>query len=372
MTNVDDEAYDDKGNSFVYTNVDITLDYQVSSDVRPDSGSKNVETSVDISRAENGGRNVGKQKAKTFLGGTQTIQAMSELGGETGLAVGINIDKNTSIDTVGVGIQSLAPAKSTNVFAKNGENAGFVHHNGLIYNGRESVQAFAGVDETDTTNLSRKPVHGFDGFQPLAKENNMVVGTMSPFRKMAIDTKAQDNTIVLAREESDIHNGLETDNAGYQTIQAFAETNQEHSFGKNTKDEIKPSIKNGHSRLDESLNYGLEYISVVGNLGQDSSRMMVGEHVSKTGPEMDVNHGTADALEDTNLNSMGHNSEPASRSHKEYVDKTNQARLPTNTVNDYRHDNRMYQKTVNGKDSYELSKNIHGENVEVTHRHVHR
>jgi len=69
---------------------------------------------------------------------------------------------------------------------------------------------------------------------------------------------------------------------------------------------------------------------------------------------------------------MGHNSEVASRSYKEYVDETNEARLPTNTVNDYHHDNRMYEKTLNGRDSYVRSKKIHRENVEVTHRHMHR
>ena len=123
MTNNDDDVINaDNGTGAIYNNVDINLDYDVSSRAQSRSDNNNVKSVGTI-----GNRGLfAKEDGKACVGGRQTIQALPEPDGDTDISendppttVGQTVKGNTHIEKIGLQtIQAFGRASTMNKYAK--------------------------------------------------------------------------------------------------------------------------------------------------------------------------------------------------------------------------------------------------------------
>ena len=379
MSNDDDVINEDKG--AVYTNVDINLDYEVSSRAQFRLDNNYVKSAGTIG---NHGV-VAKEDAKAWVGGRQTIQALPESDGDTNVSGDVQpttvkktVEGNTHIENIGVQtIQAFGRARTMKIFAKNGGSVEVAESTGPIYDGHESVMAFVRVDETNRVqnqsgDESSKRGQGSRIIRHEMKQTDLSMETISFDRSMRNVAKMQVDTGVFKRSDNEVVNNLDMGHSGFQTIQAFADITQKQMNDKKKDDTVKSSMRNGHSQLYAAANGLDDDVAMTGTLRHDFSREMAGEHTWKMGPETNMNLGTLDRLDNTNLILMGGNSDGVSETQKQDVDKTKKAYLSAGHVNDYSNGYLLYPKAISVTSNVVVSTKELVENDENTTRKTHR
>ena len=335
----------------VYTSVDINFDYEVSPRMLQRT-EHNDRKSVDyIDRSDDHERAVSEVDAKAATEGIQTIQAIRQL--DEDIDRGGYISPTTTekplkedMDANNVGLQTIQTyPRSSNLdkFAKSGGSVELVDANESMYDGYETVQAFAAIKDSDMPKHS--DVSGVTG-----QESGVIrpEEKLQKFRSkmMAIDdntghdahTKVKADTFDQAHNEA--INSLHGDNAGYQTVQAFARIEHKHLHSKKTESTIRPPIRDGPERSEEAASYMLDYDVITrGILGRDASRNMLHDRSWKMGGEIDMNlHAAAD-----NLEAVAENGNSVSGERMESVKKATYSE----PSDGYRSDNMTHQEVVN-------------------------
>ena len=294
----------------VYTSVDINFDYEVSSRMLKRT-EHNDRKSVDyIDSSDNHERAVSEVDAKSAIEGRQTIQAIRNSGediddGEYITPTIIENPMKENIDADNVGLQTIQTyPRSSNLvkFAKSGGSVKFVDANESMYDGYETVQAFAAIKDSDMPKHS--DVSGATGqesgvIRPDEKLQKFRSNTMAIDDNTGHDahTKIKADTFDQAHNEAT--NSLHGDNAGYQTIQAFAGIEHNHLHCKKTESTIRPSMRDGPERTGEAASYRLDSDVIArAILGHDTSRNMLHDRSWKIGGDIDMNlHTAADNLD---------------------------------------------------------------------------
>ena len=363
----------------VYTSVDINFDYEVSSRMLKRT-EHNDRKSVDyFDSSENNERAVSELDAKAATEGRQTLQAIRNSGEDideewdiTPTTIEKPLKENIDANNVGLQtIQTYPPSSNLVKFAKSGGSVEFVDANESMYDGYETAQAFAAIEDSDMPQHS--DVSGVTG-----QESGVIRPgeTLQTFRSkmMAIDdTTGHDAHTKFNADtfEQQSHNEVDSsshggDSAGYQTVQAFARIEHKHLHSKKTESTIRPPMRDGPARPEEAARYMLDDDVITrGILGRDDSRNMLHDRSWKMGGDIDTNlhmaTGNRDAVAEDGNSVSG-----------ERMESVNKATHSEPSVG-YRSDNMTHQEVVNvtdnGVDSTKESSKTRGDTNGIRYRY---